>query len=49
MDGEFLTQRLVQHFNHVPYDQTPEQTLNKDSKKKGSIIGFSSEEKIWNR
>ncbi|CAB3989225.1 Hypothetical predicted protein [Paramuricea clavata] len=39
--GNFATQRTSQPFNQTPMDQTLEQTLNKNSKTKGGMIGFS--------
>ncbi|XP_028410461.1 uncharacterized protein LOC114533074 [Dendronephthya gigantea] len=39
--GNFATQRTSQPFSQTPMDQTLEQTLNKNSKTKGGVIGFS--------
>ena len=39
--GEFAVQRSSGSFNQVPVDQTIEQTINRDSKCPGGIIGFS--------
>ena len=40
--GEFAVQRSQDFsFSQVPVDHTIEQTVNKDTKTKGSIIGFS--------
>ena len=39
--GNFGVQRTVQQFSICPVDQTIEQTLNRDTKTKGGIVGFS--------
>ena len=39
--GECAVQRGVQPFAQIPVDQTIEQTINRSSKTKGGIIGFS--------
>ena len=39
--GNFSTQRTSQPFRQTPMDQTLEQSLNKNSKTKGGMIGFS--------
>ena len=40
--GEFLVQRSTSSsFSQVAVDQTIEQTINRDTKSKGGIIGFS--------
>jgi hypothetical protein len=39
--GNFATQRTSQPFSQTPMDQTLEQTLNKNSKTKGGMTGFS--------
>ena len=41
-DGVFSVQRTREHgFSRLPVDQTIEQTLNKNTKTKGGIVGFS--------
>ena len=42
--GDFVTQRTSEPFSQTPMDQTLEQTLNKDSKTKSGLIGFSVNE-----
>ena len=39
--GNFSTQHTSQPFRQTPMDQTLEQSLNKNSKTKGGMIGFS--------
>ena len=39
--GNFATQRTSQPFSQTPMDQSLEQSLNKNSKTKGGMIGFS--------
>ena len=39
--GEFSVQRGENSFSQIPVDQTIEQTINRDSKTQGGIIGFS--------
>lgn len=39
--GEFAAQRSTGSFTQVAVDQTIEQTINRDTKSKGGIIGFS--------
>ena len=40
--GDFGVQRTTSHgFLQLPVDQTMEQTLNRNTKTKGGIIGFS--------
>jgi hypothetical protein len=41
MLGEFVVQLSDMPFNQVPVDQTIEQTINRDSKVAGGIIGYS--------
>ena len=41
MNGEFSVQRSSQSFSKTAVDQTIEQTINKDTKTKGGIVGFS--------
>ena len=42
VDGQFAVQRSVNSaFAQVPVDQTIEQTMNRDSKTKGGIVGIS--------
>ena len=42
LDGDFGVQRSKQHgFSRLPVDQTIEQTLNRSTKTKGGIVGFS--------
>ena len=41
-NGEFAVQRSSQPFVRVPVDQSIEQTVNRDSKTSGGIIGFST-------
>ena len=41
-NGDFGVQRTIHHgFSQVPVDQTIEQTLNRSTKTKGGIVGFS--------
>lgn len=41
-NGDFGVQRTTSHgFSQMPVDQTIEQTLNRSTKTKGSIVGFS--------
>ena len=41
-NGEFGVQRTTEHgFSQMPVDQTIEQTLNRSTKTKGGIVGFS--------
>ena len=41
-NGEFGVQRTTKHgFSQLPVDQTIEQTLNRSTKTKGGIVGFS--------
>ena len=41
-NGEFGVQRTTEHgFAQLPIDQTIEQTLNRSTKTKGGIVGFS--------
>ncbi|KAJ8021223.1 hypothetical protein HOLleu_38359 [Holothuria leucospilota] len=41
-DGKFVAQRQRQHpFSQVACDQVIEQTVNRDSKTKGGLVGFS--------
>ena len=39
--GDFVVQRSGNAFSQVAVDQTIEQTINRDTKSKGGIIGFS--------
>ena len=39
--GEFCVQRTENPFSQIPVDQTIEQTVNRHTKTKGGIIGFS--------
>ena len=39
--GDFCVARSERHFAQVPVDQAIEQTLNRDSKTMGGIVGFS--------
>lgn len=41
LSGEFCVQRSNSAFSQIPVDQTIEQTIKRDSKTKGGIIGFS--------
>ena len=41
LDGEFCVQRSNSVFSQIHVDQSIEQTVNRDSKTKGGIIGFS--------
>ena len=42
-NGDFVVQRSSQNpFGQIPVDQTIEQTINRDTKTKGGIIGFST-------
>ena len=42
MNGDFVVQRSsLNSFAQVAVDQAIEQTINKDSKGKGGIVGFS--------
>ena len=41
IEGEFCVQRSEMQFSQVPVDLTIEQTINRDSKTSGGIIGFS--------
>ena len=41
-NGDFGVQRTTSHgFSQMPVDQTIEQTLNRSTKTKGGIVGFS--------
>ena len=41
-NGEFGVRRITKHgFSQLPVDQTIEQTLNRSTKTKGGIVGFS--------
>ena len=42
MNGNFVVARTAQSFAQVPVDQALEQTLNRDSKTSGGIVGFSN-------
>ena len=39
--GDFVVQRSSSAFSQVAVDQTIEQTINRDTKSKGGIVGFS--------
>ena len=39
--GDFVVQRSGNAFSQVAVDQTIEQAINRDTKSKGGIIGFS--------
>ena len=42
LNGDFGVQRATSHgFSQIPVDQTIEQTLNRSTKTKGGIVGFS--------
>lgn len=41
-EGDFVVQRSINAFSQVAVDQTIEQTVNRDTKSKGGIGGFSS-------
>ena len=42
LNGDFEVQRAASHgFSPIPADQTIEQTLNRSTKTKGGIVGFS--------
>ena len=49
LTGNFSMQRKLGSFNKVPSDQLIEQTINKDQKGLGGIVGFSTLESTVQR
>ena len=49
-DGDFGVQPSSKHgFAQVPVDQTIEQTINRSTKSKGNIVGFSLKKRAAQR